>query len=380
MAMGKEAFVSAIAMSMVIVSLFGVQAVKVANANPIPWAFNPQMTVTIQSPENGTSYGLPVLVTFVAHGDSQFSVTDNDSQDYARSFFYVLDGGSMRTSGLRFEGTKTTDINGDPVYWYGFNGQAKLTNLTDGPHNITVYFGAVNSIGLVGTPNEMIVYNPSWSATAQFYIDSTLTPEPTQTPSPTPNPSPVPTGNWVEVARFQGNGIVNTKTEPFACNSSEWRVRWQFDPGHWRQLMMYTFSVTTYPQGETSNFIDQIYELPNGNLTGWHVIRNYEGTFFMNISTGTIKNYTVVVEQNMDAIPSATPEYTLSPASSHSPTFTPSPTLPATPSDSTTQEPTITPSPPVGSPTEDVTVMFVASLLIASIIVGLLAYFVKRRE
>jgi hypothetical protein len=57
--------------------------------------------------------------------------------------------------------------------------------LADGPHNITVYYGAVNKIIYVGTPHESIYYsNPAWQATAQFYVDSTLAPGLTITPAP----------------------------------------------------------------------------------------------------------------------------------------------------------------------------------------------------
>jgi len=192
----KKKFMAAIIIFAVLFLLAaGMQAVKVAKANPIPWCFDPQMTVTIQSPASGANCALPILVSFTAQGDGQFSVSDNVTQDYARSFFYVLDGQNMATEGLRFEGTKTTQILGDPMYKYNFSGQASLTDITDGLHNITVYFGAVNKIGLVGTPSEWIVYNHnlSWQATSQFNVDSKLTPTPTLTPTPSPSPTPTAT-------------------------------------------------------------------------------------------------------------------------------------------------------------------------------------------
>ena len=174
--------------------LIGIQAVGVVDANPIPWAFNPQMTVSILSPQNGTINSLPILVSFTSKADNQFSVSDDTSEEYARSFFYVLDGQNTNTMGMRFEGTKTTIIYDENGTKQGFNfeGQAYLTNLADGPHNITVYYGAVNKISYVGTPQESIYYrsidyNPTWQATAQFYVDSKLAPGLTLTPSPTPN-------------------------------------------------------------------------------------------------------------------------------------------------------------------------------------------------
>ena len=158
--------------------------VAVVKANPLPWAFNPQMTVTIQSPANGTINSLPVLVSFTSQGDWQFSVSDDPAKEWATSFFYVLDGQNMRSMGMRFVGTQNTTISEKgSKYDYNFSGQAYLTNLADGPHTITVYYGAVNKISYVGTPQEHISYNTAWQATSQFYVQNKLTPSPTPTPS-----------------------------------------------------------------------------------------------------------------------------------------------------------------------------------------------------
>jgi hypothetical protein len=94
----------------------------------------------------------------------------------------------MTTIGMRFEGTNTSTIYENGIKsGFHFEGQAYLTNLADGSHNITVYYGAVNKISYVGTPQERIYYNPSWQATSQFYVDSKLALGLTLTPSPTPN-------------------------------------------------------------------------------------------------------------------------------------------------------------------------------------------------
>ena len=184
-----------ISVLLLLFSLVGLQAVEIARANPIPWCFNPQMTVSIQSPQNQTTNGLPVLVSFTSFGDRQFSVTDDFSQQYARSFFYVVDGQNMRTMGTRFEGTTTTNEAG-AIYCYRFRGQAYLTNLTPGHHNITVYYGAVNNITYIGSSAEDIYYNPRWQATAQFSINPELAASPISTPTATPS---APELSWIAV-------------------------------------------------------------------------------------------------------------------------------------------------------------------------------------
>ena len=170
------------AIFLLVSSILSAMQVEVVVANPLPWAFNPQMTVTIQSPANGTINSLPVLVSFTSQGDWQFSVSDDPAKEWATSFFYVLDGQNMRSMGMRFAGTQNTTISEKgSKYDHNFSGQAYLTNLADGPHTITVYYGAVNKISYVGTPQEHISYNTAWQATSQFYIQNKLTPTPTPT-------------------------------------------------------------------------------------------------------------------------------------------------------------------------------------------------------
>jgi hypothetical protein len=193
--MPKKLLATTIIIATILVSIFSTLGVQVTDANPLPWFLNPQMTVSIQSPTNGTVSSVPVWVNFTSTADNQFSVSDNTSEEWVRSFFYVLDGQNMNTMGMRFEGTRTTKIyaNGSQQGFH-FEGQAYLANLADGPHTITVYYGAVNKISYVGTTQEQIIINPTWQATSQFYVDSKLASGVTVTPSPTPSQS-IPTIN-----------------------------------------------------------------------------------------------------------------------------------------------------------------------------------------
>lgn len=118
-------------------------------------------------------------------------------------------------------------------------------------------------------------------------------------------------GNWVEVTRFSAHGDSVT-TEPFTCDYAEWRIRWEFDPGHWHFPQLHTFSVTTYPQGEDTVYVDQIYEMANGSKTGTHYIHENDGKFYIKISLGIIDGYTIIVEQNIDSIPEFQPWIVLS--------------------------------------------------------------------
>jgi hypothetical protein len=188
--MTKKSFIATISILFLVSSVLAeMQVAEVVDANPLPWLFDPQMTVTIQSPENWTTNSLPVLVSFTSQADHQFSVSDDHTKEWVRSFFYVLDGQDKHTLGMRFEGTKTEIINEKP-YEYEFTGQAYLANLTDGPHTLTVYYGAVNKIDYVGTSQESIYcHDTIWQATSQFYVQN----QPTSSPAPTQTVPEFPT-------------------------------------------------------------------------------------------------------------------------------------------------------------------------------------------
>lgn len=59
-----------------------------------------------------------------------------------------------------------------------------------------------------------------------------------------------PSDNWVEVTRFIGTS--GFTTDVFVCDHVEWRIRWEFDPGHWQFADFHTLQVTTYKEGEST--------------------------------------------------------------------------------------------------------------------------------
>ena len=180
----KIAIVSVVA-SAVLVLLVGMQVVEVADSNPLPPSWmNPKMSITIQSPQNGTDNALPVFVNFTAQSSGDFSLSDNQTQDWIRAFFYVLDGQNMSSSsGVNFTETQLTATHPtDRDHYYDFSGQAYLTNLAAGIHSITVYYGVLVN---VGSSAEFIVYNSSWSATSKFYVKTETTPSPLPSPQET---------------------------------------------------------------------------------------------------------------------------------------------------------------------------------------------------
>ncbi len=171
--------------------LTGIQAVEDVNANPVPppW-MNAKLSVTIESPANGSIQSRSFLVRFHADG-SQFSLTNSSIGGYGGDFFYILD--SQQWSDMRYSGAKIWDTKIDDNH--NFTGQVYLSNIAAGSHSITVYWGVKVNVG--------ILTDAAWAGTSQFSVDSKLTPQPTNNPTATPTqtlyPSPLeislPTAN-----------------------------------------------------------------------------------------------------------------------------------------------------------------------------------------
>jgi hypothetical protein len=109
-----------------------------------------------------------------------------------------------------------------------------------------------------------------------------------------------PSDNWVEVARFIGTK--GFTTDVFVCDHVEWRIRWEFDPGHGHFPELHKFQVTTYEEGESTNYFNQILEFPGGDLNGVELL-NQSGTFYLDICTGILHSYTIIIEENIHSIP-----------------------------------------------------------------------------
>ena len=108
--MAKKLLVTII-LTTILLLIISMQVFAEVDANPLPPAWmNPQMTVTIQSPANGTEQTLPLLVRFTAEGSRDFVLSSNQTEDWNRAFFYTIDNENMATSAHRF-----TEIEGQQI-------------------------------------------------------------------------------------------------------------------------------------------------------------------------------------------------------------------------------------------------------------------------
>jgi hypothetical protein len=132
--------------------------------------------------------------------------------------------------------------------------------------------------------------------------------------------------SWVEVIRFEGTSGVSE--EHFTCDYGEWRIRWEFDPGHYHFFPEYhSLTVTTYREGEDKHLVDSIYEMANESRSGTSYVQDSYGQYYMAIRASDIESYTIIVEQNIDYVSEPTP----TPTSTSNPTATPTSTPPQTP-------------------------------------------------
>jgi len=123
-------------------------------------------------------------------------------------------------------------------------------------------------------------------------IDSCICSEPNNDP---------PLGSWDEVIRFEGEN--STQTELFTIDYRDWRIRWEYDPGHWHFPDMHKFQVITYPEMSSVITIDMISGTPGVIENGTSYIHENPGRFYMKIGAGIIESYRIVVEQNIESIP-----------------------------------------------------------------------------
>ena len=124
--------------------------------------------------------------------------------------------------------------------------------------------------------------------------------------------------NWDEVVRFNGNEEIPSRiTELITCESSEWRIKIIYVPSiHAHHFVdMFDFCITIYPEGEDTNYVNQINTDADGwiqhsnGTTPWtnpwsitNYIHNNTGKFYMKIDAIFVDNYTITVEQNLELI------------------------------------------------------------------------------
>lgn len=109
--------------------------------------------------------------------------------------------------------------------------------------------------------------------------------------------------NWVEVMTINRSGSASINSGLFTIDYSEWRIRWQFEPGeHWHFPQLTFLNISIYEEGELDNYFANIYGSGNQN-NGTYYIADKIGEFYMKINTGMIDDFSVIIEQNIESIP-----------------------------------------------------------------------------
>ena len=104
--------------------------------------------------------------------------------------------------------------------------------------------------------------------------------------------------SWVEVARFTGSGTERYTTDYFIVESPEWQILWSYIPDMKSPDQTF-FIVFTHPKGNDTFFIDSIIRRGSSITEGNSSIHHQKGTFYMIINSTNVKNYTIIVQQEI---------------------------------------------------------------------------------
>ena len=112
--------------------------------------------------------------------------------------------------------------------------------------------------------------------------------------------SPIQTENWAEVTTLTGQGGISS-TDSFTVEHNDWRIIWEIEPSNettWTMIQAYLFPVNGINGSEQlSERIECI------DKSGILRIYNRSGSFYMDVRTGNVENYTMRIEQNIHSIP-----------------------------------------------------------------------------
>lgn len=123
--------------------------------------------------------------------------------------------------------------------------------------------------------------------------------------------SPIKTENWVQVATLAGQGGVSS-TDTFIVEHNDWRILWEVELDNeteWPLLQAYILLQTEFEGSEQR--VGSIQMFVNEQTSGILKVYNQTGTFYVDVDA-SIKNYTIIVEQNVNSIPEFPPALILS--------------------------------------------------------------------
>jgi hypothetical protein len=106
-------------------------------------------------------------------------------------------------------------------------------------------------------------------------------------------------GNWVDVTSFNGT-MWGGSSEEFTCDHVDWRIKWKYEPTPGNSSVLpvrFKFNVV-----EVGAQIIEFFIPPTGQIAGTLYI-NQTGTFYIDVDTIYVENYSILVEQNVDSVP-----------------------------------------------------------------------------
>lgn len=349
--MNKKSVMAILIASILLFSLVATLFVKVTEANPFYFCY-----ITIHSPQNGSNPSQPVQVNFTTVSSHQILSP--------QSIFYTVDKENKQL------GINVTQIQPleDPTGWDQYSGQIQLKTLSNGIHNVTVYWGNQLDDGTLYT-----IDTPSYSGATTTFIIGNTTMSPSESPTPAPLMIDLANGNYINDVTVDQpvdfSAVVSNGVRPYT-------FQW-----YYRQYYVGSAVGDVYPIGDAMLGSDSQNFTFTANSTGHYLISlgvwdsaGAEG-YFMSIPNPGIWVNAVA--------PTPTPSPTISPTPSPSTTPSLTPTLSPnmTPSSSPTQQPALELSPTSDNiQVENYAPMIIlAGLVVIAASVSLVVYLKRRR-
>ena len=275
--MGKKK-TDLILLSILCFALVSIGNLKIVRATSIDY-IRFSSGVTVFSPLN-TTYNSRFL---------NLNMTFDQGAGIACSLNYSIDGNNRGSIPL---------VTEDTGFYTKFKktGLVTLPELSEGSHYLTInvlcglydYHGAPPGAPFTPTFPGSSDYIATWTHTIHFKIDTSIV-----------NPDV----NWVEVTTLTGVGGIGS-TDSFTVDHVDWRIRWKIEPGDSSArtaFQAYIFPLTGIKGSE--QWFEKIEHYGTEETTGILNIYNHSGSFYMDVLTGNVESYSMIVEQNLDSIP-----------------------------------------------------------------------------
>lgn len=113
--------------------------------------------------------------------------------------------------------------------------------------------------------------------------------------------------HWYTIKTFSGAGTQNYNTTDFNVPGTEWRISWVYSP--FTILPNSTlFSFFVYSTDKPAQHVGSVAKTGSSQTSGTLSLSGI-GDYYINVNAAYTLSWTIIVEYNMDSLPSMQPNY-----------------------------------------------------------------------